>query len=353
LRERRREIQSLSLDDRDGLDLVDEYPDHPEAGAALEELLNGRLPYWALPPQIHRTWSAIERYEDYLPDDEVEERIEELKKRDDLFKWHDLDTTLALASLIAGVFLIIGSFSAPTPSVPLIFALVFLAGGGCLQYFHPGIGKRVDGLGESYDGDYEWRERGSTSSESTNRGKMPPENGYPAGTWRCPNCGNEKRKGDGYTGVMCQECRREMQFVGENERDKGSAPTTENTSSRGEGKKVWKCDNCSATQYESHIATSVECAECGSKMRKLGRSDSSSEDKQEKEQSGECNHKFESKRYGTEVCMKCGRSKSFLKSKPHNKSSGKNHQSESGCAVAFQFILLIGGLWLAMQTCSM
>jgi hypothetical protein len=204
------EIQSLSTSDRDGLDLVEDYPDHPEAGAALEELLNERLPFWALPSRIRRTQATIEKYQDFLPEEKVEDRIEKLEERAAHFQWHGEDSVTAISLLLIGMFFgAIGIISGGT--VPgLVIGALSIFGAPLPQYFRPNSSKK-DRLQEQDSVQKDGSSRSLKGDEGT---KRDIDGGRPAGTWRCLNCGNEKRKGEGYTGVVCQCCKSQMQFVG-------------------------------------------------------------------------------------------------------------------------------------------
>lgn len=133
LRARREEIEVLPVAERSGLDLVEEYPDHPEAESALDELLNEPLPLWALPPRIRRTRSAVEDYRDYLGKKKSEKRLRELNRRAGFFEWHDNTLVSAPVSILGVLVLFLGIFGEGTLLGILVGVGIFAAGVG-VQY---------------------------------------------------------------------------------------------------------------------------------------------------------------------------------------------------------------------------
>ncbi len=271
LRKRRMEMQALSLDDRDGLDFVEDYPDHPEAEAALNELLNEQLPFWALPSQIHRTWTAVEEYRDYLPEEEVNTRVRELKKRDAVFQWDKADSPIAVTLLLSGVFFG-GVVASTSGALPGFIAGSLLVGGGLLiQYLKPSS----DGSKRAKQGDPgQSGESSSGKTFSDKSGSRVATHGVdrearPAGTWQCPNCGNEKEKGEGFKKVMCQKCRMEMQFLRDENKSQGDSPLS-GSSSKGVSLPKEAALSC-VHEYDSEGV----CQKCGWARRALRKINSS------------------------------------------------------------------------------
>lgn len=214
LKERRNELRTLDTAAQTGLDLVEEYPDHPEAKVTLDELLNERLPFWALPSQIRRTRSAIEEYQDYLSGDGVEERVKELEERAAVFQWGSENSPLALMLLLFGLFLAGVVVSTPVAIPGIIVGILLIGGGLLIQYFQPIPQSR------------KWeRKRDSDQNRESPKKSSPQKLGgravtreadgeaRPAGIWKCPNCGNSKQKGKGFTKVPCQRCGTEMRLI--------------------------------------------------------------------------------------------------------------------------------------------
>jgi len=143
IRSRRREIRDTATDDEDrALALVDKYPDHPEAKAALHALLNERLPFWALPSQIQERRSAIEKYQDVLPEKPVEERLQQLDKRVNFFKWQGEDTGVALLLVFIGGFFatnayVLKNIEAELTLLVIAMGLISITGGAYIQYYQP------------------------------------------------------------------------------------------------------------------------------------------------------------------------------------------------------------------------
>jgi len=137
LRSRRRAICRTSVNgEKEELALVDEYPDHPKFQAALDDLLNQRLPFWAPPSRIRRARSALDKYQDYLPEYRVEKRTEELEKRADVFKWTGADSTIATLFALLGL----NFFAAGTiyfSKTSLIAGSVLIMSGTLIQYIQP------------------------------------------------------------------------------------------------------------------------------------------------------------------------------------------------------------------------
>jgi hypothetical protein len=180
---------------------------------------------------------------------------------------------------------------------------------------------------------------GYSSQESRGHGTTYNE-GRPAGRWRCPSCGNSKRKEEGFKRVPCRRCGTEMSFIGEGEEASQDVGSSRSRFSENQGKKVWKCGNYSSIRYENPAVTSVRCTECGDNMRKLGRSSTQDGETLSRKEALSCVHDYTDEG----LCRKCGWARGALR---------KINTKSSGCAVLFQLILAFGGLWLAMQTCGM
>lgn len=143
IRSRRREIRNTATDGEDrALALVDKYPDHPEAKAALHALLDERLPFWALPSQIQGRRSAIEKYQDVLPEKQVEKRLQQLDKRGNFFKWQGEDTGVALLLVCIGGFFATNAYVLKSIEVELTLliismGLISITCGAYIQYYLP------------------------------------------------------------------------------------------------------------------------------------------------------------------------------------------------------------------------
>jgi hypothetical protein len=281
LENREVEIEALPVENRDGLDLVEAYPDHPEAEAALDELLNKRLSLWAFPSRIWRMQSAIEKYQDYLPEEVVKNRIEELDKRAGFFEWHYEDSLgAAWFTLIGFVIFTFGIYQGGIAFLSILVAAFFIVAGFAIQYYKPSRNKEDQKNNISSDELKSSSQPSESHVDTCNQSRQSGQKngggsdyqeyvshsskGRPAGTWKCPNCGNSKHKEEGFKKVPCQSCGTEMRFV----RDKMEAE-------------------------EDEIARF----------------------KDEQEESKSCDHNFETNRIGETICQKCGQTKSFLELK--------------------------------------
>jgi len=259
LETRKTDIEALPVENRDGLDLVEEYPDHPEAEAALENLLTERLPFWALPSKIRRTRSAIEEYRDYLPRDKVEGRIEELEDRASVFELRGEAAVLVLFGIVSFLLAI------PGYAGLALLGVTFLVGGAGVQYL--GIGD--DSTGEKPRVGKKSATDTNTRTISQSQQTNALDGGCPAGTWRCPKCGDSKRKKEGSKVVPCQKCGADMQFAGEKEdssSDASVATDRESPSDSGYPAGVWKCPDCKSRREKGEGFKRVICRQCGSEM---------------------------------------------------------------------------------------
>ncbi|MFB6215674.1 MAG: hypothetical protein ABEJ72_01700, partial [Candidatus Aenigmatarchaeota archaeon] len=211
LRARRGEIEALSGKECERLNLVEDYPDHPKAEAALDDLLNEGLPFWTHPSEIRRMKSAIEEYQDYLPDEKVQRRVRELKKRIALLEWKGEETGLTVILSIFGVGSLLTSISAAKPIPFLVIGALLLTAGIGIQYLN--VQTAIEDVEEKQE-DVDSKKSSSQEAGSHDATYDTDREARPAGTWQCPNCGNEKEKAEGFKKVMCQKCRREMRFVG-------------------------------------------------------------------------------------------------------------------------------------------
>jgi hypothetical protein len=216
LRDRRTEVQALSLDDRDGLDLVEDYPDHPDAEAALDELLNEELPFWALPSHIRRARSVIEEYRDYISEERLTNRIRELERRAAVFEWGGEGSAGAISLIILGLFF--SSIGVLTENLgPGIVGSLIVGSGLLLQYTQARFQRREqtasDESTSSKSSDSLESEESEEGGREDKREKDWSERrGHPAGIWHCPNCGNETAKEAGTIGTACRSCGSKMEY---------------------------------------------------------------------------------------------------------------------------------------------
>ena len=200
LRERRAEMQALSLNDRDGLDLVEEYPDHPEVEAALDELLNEQLPFWALPWRIRRTRSAVEEYRDYLPEEKVEARVRELKKRHAAFRWDKANSPRAVILSLLGVFFGVFVAFASGALLGFLAGSLLVSGSILIQYFRPHPGEDVE---EDSSQTREPSSRNHSSSKrTTSQGQVSSQSYTGSQELACTECGLTR------VGGQTEECTR-------------------------------------------------------------------------------------------------------------------------------------------------
>jgi rubredoxin len=301
LQERRAEMQELSLDDRDGLDLVEEYPDHPEAEAALDELLNEKLPLWALPSQIRRMQSAVEEYRDYLPEEKVKARVKELKKRDAAFRWDEADSPVAITLSLFGVFF--GAVVASTSGgLPGFLAGSLLVGGALLiQYFKPSSDGGVEEIDSNQNGKPTSQKSGSQIAT-----RETSEEGYPAGTWKCPNCGRKKKKEERCKRVVCPKHTHitEMRYVEDESESKKDTYLSETTSSE-----VGPLPKDEALSCVHDYDNEEVCRKCGWSKEALKKIDDAQSNRSIKmANSGRDNGKSYDETYppGVWRCPKCG-----------------------------------------------
>ncbi len=247
LRARRGEIEALSRKGCDRLDLLEEYPDHPKAEEVLDDVLNERSPLWTHPSEIRRMITAVEEYRDYLPEKKVEERVEELERRASFFKWIGF----------LGFFPILVSFSAAEPTPFVFIGIMIITVGGSIWY---------QSIQSGVEGGYSEPE----DINSNDSGKAL-DKGHTTEKWKCPSCGTIKKKEEGYKKVWCPRCITIMDFYEERPQNGESTHDTAHNQEKtvpdeGYPAGTWKCPDCRSRRERGDGFKRVICQQCGSEM---------------------------------------------------------------------------------------
>jgi signal recognition particle receptor subunit beta len=96
----------------DALEIVEQYPDHPEAPKAIESPLEVTPPFWATPGQIRRSIVRLDEIHKYLPKERVDRQIYNLTRRENLFYIYKYDNHVLFVFLFfASICAIILPFS--------------------------------------------------------------------------------------------------------------------------------------------------------------------------------------------------------------------------------------------------
>ncbi len=106
LEERKSGIESKSFDvQKADPSFINNYPDHPGAKSAAEDIMEVSLPLSSPPSRVKELRDALENASHLLKDKEVEDRINLLNSWISIYKWHGKNSIVSLACVSLGVFL--------------------------------------------------------------------------------------------------------------------------------------------------------------------------------------------------------------------------------------------------------